>query len=239
MNVVTAYGDANASIHGLFAVLAALWHRERTGEGQHIELAESYAITNLLGEPIMDYFMNNRTMKPQGNRHPHMCPHNAYRCKGKDKWVTIAVKTDDEWKRFCKAIDKTDLISDKKYADIDSRHEHEDELDKLITGWTVNYTPYEVMDILQKAGVAAMPVMNIEDQYTDPHYQERGTYIEVEHPVVGAETLYATPLRLSKTPGDIRRHAPSLGEDNEHVFGEILGISREEISQLVEEKVIY
>ena len=97
----------------------------------------------------------------------------------------------------------------------------------------------EVMDILQKANVAATPVMNIEDQYADPHYRERETYVEVEHPLVGAEILYTTPLRLSKTPGDIRRHAPSLGEDNDYVLGDLLGMSKEEIMRLEEERVIY
>lgn len=239
MQVMFGYGDCNASIHAVFAVLAALWHREKTGEGQHIELAECYAVTNLLGEAIMDYVMNGRTMKPQGNRHPCMCPHNAYRCKGEDKWVTIAVKTDEEWKDFCQAIGEPDWVREEKFADMDNRLKNQEKLDRLITTWTINYSPYEVMDILQKANVAATPVMNIEDQYTDPHYRERETYVETEHPLVGAETLYATPLRLSKTPGDIHRHAPSLGEDNDYVLGELLGMSKEEITRLEEEKIIY
>lgn len=239
MQVMFGYGDCNASIHGVFAVLAALWHREKTREGQHIELAECYAVTNLLGEAIMDYVMNGRTMKPRGNRHPYMCPHNAYRCKGEDKWVTIAVKTDEEWRNFCKAIGEPDWTKEKKFADMQSRLKNQEELDRLITAWTINYSPYEVTDILQKANVAATPVMNIEDQYADPHYRERETYVEVEHPLVGTEILYTTPLRLSKTPGDIRRHAPSLGEDNDYVLGDLLGMSKEEIMRLEEERVIY
>ncbi len=239
MNVVTAYGDANASIHGLFAVLAALWHRERTGEGQHIELAESYAITNLLGEAIMEYCMNGRNMKPQGNYHPTMCPHNAYRCKGKDKWVTIAVDTEEEWKDFCKAIGEPNWTKDEKFAAKNNRLANREELDKLITDWTINHSPHEVMHILQEAKVAAAPVMNIEDQYTDPHYRERQTYVEIEHPLIGVELLYAPHLRLSKTPGNIRRPAPSLAEHNDYVLGELLGMSKEEIARLEQEKVIY
>ncbi len=238
-NVMSAYGDANASIHAAFATVAALWHRERTGEGQHIELSESGVITYLLGEAIMDYSMNGRNTKPMGNRHPHRCPHNAYRCQGDDQWVTIVVKTEEEWRNFCRAIGEPHWTREAKFADLNGRIANQEELDKLITAWTINYSPYEVMHILQQAGVAAMPVMNIADQYSDPFYQERGTYLEIENPLVGVELLYANPMRLSRTPGDIRRPAPSIGEHNHYVLGELLGMPDEQIASLVQEKVIY
>ena len=239
MQVMFAYGDCNASMHGVFAVLSALWHREKTGEGQHIDLAESYAITNLLGEGVMDYVMNGRNKEPQGNRHPYMCPHNAYRCQGEDKWVTIAVKTDEEWSSLCRAMGHPELTTQEKFASTKNRLANQEELDSLITAWTINYTPIEVTNSLQAAEVAATPVMNIEEQYSDPHYEARGTYEMVEHPLVGAELIYAPPLKFSKTPGDIRRHAPSLGEDNDYVLCELLGFSPEESRQLQEDKVIY
>ena len=94
------------------------------------------------------------------------------------------------------------------------------------------------MEKLQEVGVAAMPVMNVEDQYFDPHYRERQTYIETEHPLVGFEVLYGIPWRLSETPGQIKRVAPSLGEHNEYVFGELLGLSEEEIARLAAQEVI-
>jgi len=239
MNVIFAYGDCNASIHAAFAVLAALWHREKAGKGQHIELAECWAVTNLLGEAIMEYCMNARIMKPRGNRHPSMSPHNAYRCKGEDKWVTIAVNTEEEWEAFCRAIGRPNWSKEERFANKYNRLRNQEELDKLVTEWTVNYTPYEVMDILQQVKVAAIPVMNVEDQYTDPHFSERQIYVTVEHPLVGIETLYANPLRLDKTPYEIRRHAPALGEHNDYVLGELLGMSKEEIASLQQEKVVY
>ena len=104
MNLAPGYGDTNASMHGAFAVLAALWHREKTGEGQHVTLAESYAVTNLIGEAIMDYNMNGRIQGLQGNRHPVLCPHGNYPCQGDDKWVAIAVDTEEEWKNLCKGL---------------------------------------------------------------------------------------------------------------------------------------
>lgn len=239
MNVMAAYGDANASIHGAFAVLAALWHRERTGEGQHIELGESQAVTSLLGEGIIEYCVNSRILKPQGNYHPSICPHGMYRCKGKDKWVAIAIDTEEEWEDFCKAIGELSWITNEKFRDKYSRLNNREELDKLINGKTIQYSPYELMEILQKVKVAATPIMNIEDQYSDPHYRERQTYVEIEHPLVGVELLCTTPWRLSKTPGGIERPAPSLGEHNDYILAELLDFSPDEIKGLIEQKVIY
>jgi benzylsuccinate CoA-transferase BbsF subunit len=234
-----AYGDANASNHGAFVVLAALYHRSRTGEGQQIDLAEAPASTSILGEAIMDHIMNGRAQVPQGNRHTFMAPHNNYRCNGDDKWVSIAIKTDAEWHSFCQAVGDLPWTINERFADGLGRYKYQEELDKCITNWTGQFTPYEVMAKLQQFGVAAIPVMNIEDQYCDPHYQERNTFIEVEHPLVGLETLYGIPWRLSETPGEIRRVAPSLGEHNSYVYGELLGLATEEVARLSEQKVIY
>lgn len=239
LQVMSAYGDANASIHGAFAVLIALWHREITGQGQHIELAESEAVLSLLGEAIMEYTMNGSYLIPQGNYHPTMCPHGAYPCKGKDKWIAIAVKTDDDWQNFCQAMQHQEWMEDPRFIDGYSRLSNRGELDKLITTVTINYTSYELAEILQKANVAATPVMNIEEQYIDPHYRYRNTYVEIEHPLVGMELLPGVPFRLSKTPGDIRRPAPSLGEHNDYVLGELLNWSPNDIKELIQRRVIY
>jgi benzylsuccinate CoA-transferase BbsF subunit len=168
-----------------------------------------------------------------------MAPHNNYRCKGEDRWVSIAIKSDEEWQHFCQAIGNPEWTKEARFDDGLSRWKNQGDLDKLVTNWTSCYTPYEVMDMLQEVGVAAVPVMNVEDQYFDPHFKERQTYIEIEHPLVGLEVLYGIPWRLSETPGQIRRVAPSLGEHNGYVFGELLGLSTKEIAQLVEEKIIY
>jgi len=234
-----AYGDSNASIHAAFAIIAAIYHREMTGEGQEIDLSEAEAAASLLGAAVLDYGMNRRVPTPQGNRYPFMAPHNNYRCQGKDKWVSIAVKTDDEWQSLCRAIGNPQWSEDEKFADGLSRWENQEEMDKLITAWTSSHTSYEVMEILQKVGVAAVPVMNVEDQYFDPHFKETQSYIEVEYPLVGVEALYGIPWHLSETPGEIYRVAPALGQHNDYVFGELLRLPKKEIAQLVEEKVIY
>jgi benzylsuccinate CoA-transferase BbsF subunit len=234
----SSYGDCNASIHGVFATLAALYYRKRTGEGQHIDLSEVEADTSTLGETILDYTMNHRVAKPRGNNHPSMVPHNNYRCKGDDKWISIAIKTEEEWKRFCQVIGNPDWTKEQRFADTFSRLHNRDELDTLITEWTINYTPYEAMEILQEAGVAAVPVMNVEDQYFDPHFKERQTFVEVNHPLVGLEVLYGFPFKLSKTPAAIHRVCPSLGEHNNYVFGKLLGLSQDEIDRLTKDKVL-
>ena len=239
MQVMSAYGDANASIHGAFSVLTALWHRERTGEGQHIELAESYAVTSLLGEAIMEYRMNGRIPGLQGNRHPTLCPHGMYPCKGKDKWVAIGIDTPQEWVNFCEAMGVPDWAKEEKFVNKETRLKNAGELDRLIAEKTIQYTPYEITGLLQKVNVAATPVMNIEDNYADLHYRERRTYVEIQHPLVGVELIYANALRLSDTPPTIRRHAPSLGEHNQYVLKELLGYSQTDIENLIQEKIIY
>ena len=239
MNLIPGYGDTNASIHGAFAILAALWHREMTGEGQHISLAEAYAITSLLGEAIMDYTMNGRVPGLQGNCHPTLCPHGNYPCRGDDKWVAIAVDTEEEWRSFCTALGAREWLTDKRFTNKETRRQHWDELDNLITGKTIKYQPYKITDILQKVNVAATPVMNCEDQINDPHFREKKTFIEINHPLVGKELIYGNPMRLNDMPPTIRRNAPAMGEHNDYVLRELLGYSPQEVAGLIAQQVIF
>ena len=234
-----SFADLNASLHGAFAILAALRYRNRTGEGLHIDLSQSEAATCLVGEAIMEYTMNHRVLGTSGNRNPTMAPHNNYHCKGEDKWVSIAVKTEEDWRSFCTAIGNPSWTTDARFSDRYSRLANQVEMDEFICQWTVNHTPHEVTVILQKAGVAAAPVMNVEDHFVDPHFAERQIYAEIDQPMVGAETIPSLPWKLSETPGGIRRGAPMLGEHNSYIFGELLGLSQDEINQLTEEKVLY
>jgi benzylsuccinate CoA-transferase BbsF subunit len=235
----TPYLDVNSAIHGAFAVLAALYYRERTGKGQYIDMAQIEVGASTIGEAFMEYFMNGRVMGTMGNRNPAMAPHNNYPCKGDDKWISIAVKTDEEWRSFCDAIGNPPWAEDARFSDGSNRLRNQDELDRLVSGWTLEFTYYEVMDILQKAGVAAAPCLDLTERFSDPHFEERETHLQVEHPATGVDIIAGIPFRLSETPGAVRRPAPLLGEHNEHVFGKLLGKTREEIAQLIEDKVIY
>jgi len=235
----TPYLDVNSAIHGAFAVLAALYYRERTGKGQYIDMAQIEVGASTIGEAFMEYFMNGRVMGTMGNRNPAMAPHNNYPCKGDDKWISIAVKTDEEWRSFCDAIGNPPWAEDARFSDGSNRLRNQDELDRLVSGWTVEFTYYEVMDILQKAGVAAAPCLDLTERFSDPHFEERETHLQVEHPATGVDIIAGIPFKLSETPGEVRRPAPLLGQHNEYVFGKLLGRTREEIAQLEDDKVIY
>ena len=234
-----AYSDHNSGIHGAFAVLVALYYRKRTGKGQYIEMAQWELLTSCIGEAIMEYTMNGRVLGTQGNRHPTMAPHNNYRCKGEDKWVSVAIKTEDEWRSFCEAIGNPPWTKDDRFADRLSRLRNQEALDKFISQWTINYTHYEVMEILQKAGVAAMPCLDSGERYFDPHFRGRQVYIDYESPTIGVDIIVGMPWKMSDTPGGIQRPAPNVGEHNDYVFGKLLGLPKEEINKLTEEKVLY
>ncbi len=236
---LTGSTDLRSATTSAFAILAALNYRQRTGKGQHIDLSSSESLSVLVGDLFMDYTMNQRVRGRSGNRDEAMAPHNCYRCKGEDKWVSIAVATDEEWEALCQAMGNPDWTRDERFSDAYLRLENQDELDKLIGAWTVNYTHYEVTDILQKAGVAAMPSFSAEELFNDPHFKERGLTAEVEHPRMGKQIMVGAPWKMSDSPPPVQRASPLLGEHNEYVFGELLGMSREEIARLKEEKVLY
>jgi crotonobetainyl-CoA:carnitine CoA-transferase CaiB-like acyl-CoA transferase len=239
LGVKHAYIDLVASLFGAFAVLAALRHRNLTGEGQYIDLSQWEVADNLIGEAIMDYFMNQRVMKTQGNRHAEMAPHGHYPCLGADQWISIAVKTEQEWQALCQAMGDPPWTREEKFSDRFNRLCNQDKLDEHLSEWTKGYTPEELTRLLQQAGVAAFPCYNSEGLFFDPHFKERGIYEEVEHPKTGNEFVYATPIRLEKTPGRISRHAPLLGQDNDYVLRELLGLTPKRIEALSRDKVIY
>ena len=169
----------------VFAVLAALHHRNATGEGQHVEVAMGEAVTAMVPEAVIDYTMNGRETARNGNRHPQMAPHDVYACQGEDRWLAIAVANDKEWRALCGAIGKGELGTDARFATVAARLEREDEIDALITDWTRGRSAMEATRLLQAAGVGAGPVMNIREQMTDPHFIARGFAVEMDHPEVG------------------------------------------------------
>ncbi|MDY7018567.1 MAG: CoA transferase [Chloroflexota bacterium] len=234
-----AYADFIAAIHGAFALLAALYHHKNTGEGQYIDMAQLEALISVFPQAFMEYFMNDRVIGTLGNRHPTMAPHNNYRCKGEDKWISVAVNSEEEWKALCQALDEPSWTDQKRFADKYSRWTNQEELDKLLSYWTINHTDYEAMDVLQKAGVAAAPCMDAEERYFDTHFQEREVYTEITHPRSGTFVITNTPWKMSKSPNKIRVGAPMYGEHNDYVFGELLGLPQAEIARLIEEKVLY
>ncbi len=231
--------DLKSAATSAFAILAALCHRQKTGEGQHIDLASQEAIAAMSGDVFMDYILNQRIPQRKGNRHEIMAPHNCYRCRGEDQWISIAVATDKEWEALCRAMGMPELAADERFSDGDLRWENQAALDVIITQWTGDKDNYAVMEALQQAGVAATPSLSGEGLFKDPHLRETGVYTQVDHPEIGTDWAISPPWRLSETPASIRRHAPLLGEHNAYVFCDLLGLSAEEVAALETEQVIY
>ena len=233
-----AYADASSGLFAAFAILATLRYRSLTGKGQYIDLSMREALTPLLGEFIMDYTMNRRATRAVGNRHPFMAPHGCYRCRGEDKWVVIAIASDDEWRSLCRVMGDPTWTRDERFSDILSRWQNEDELDRLIEQWTSHHDHYELMHSLQQAGVKAGAVLNVAELVEDPHLGERGFFEPLSHPEAGTHLYPGVSWKMSRTPGSFRLPAPCFGEHNEYVFGQLLGLSADEILRLAEEGVI-
>ena len=230
--------DMRSGTAAAFAVLAALNCRQRTGIGQHIDLSSSETVSVLSGDAIMDYTMNNRVQSRRGNLDDIMAPHNCYPTQGEDKWVSIAISTDEEWRAFCDAIGNPEWTRDTRFADQYSRWKNQEELDKLVGEWTRGHTHYEVMEALQAVGVAATPSFSNQEIFEDRHLKERGLATEVTHQVIGKQVVIGAPWKLSQTPAEVRQASPLLGEHNQYVFEGLLGMSKQEVQSLVDEKVI-
>jgi len=234
-----SYGDPNSGIHAAVAVCAALAARQRTGRGQHIDVSLWETMEALVAEGWMDYVMNGVQPPRQGNRDPWMAPHDCFRCAGEDDWVTIACATEAEWRALCQAIGQPRLADDARFHTARARKANEDELDKLITEWTVQRDKWEVTRLLQAAGVAAFPSMTSRDLVEDAHLNERGFFARLAHPEVGVRTHTGIPWLLTRAPNGVRAPAPVLGQDTDQVMQYILGYSEARIAQLKEEKVLY
>ena len=233
-----AYCDSLAHRYLMIAILMALKYKRRTGKGQYIDQSQTESGIHFLAPALLDYVVNGRVWEPGGNRNPLAVPHNAYRCQGDDRWCVIAISTDEEWEAFTKAIGRPDWVQDPKFATFPKRKENEEELDKLVEQWTTNYPAEEVMYSLQKAGVPAGIVEKAQDLHQDPQLKHRNHFWVLEHPVIGHHTYDAPAFRLSKTPAEPRTPAPCLGEHNELVCSQILGLSNEELTELLAQGVL-
>jgi len=235
-----AFADPYNGILGAFAVLTALCYRDRTGKGQHIDHSQQEAVMQMAGPAFMDYELNGRTAGPLGNRHPLAvnAPHGVFPCKGDDRWISIAVTSDDEWAALVAAMQAPGWASSAEYADRVSRLANIDSLHAKVADWTSASDDRELAARLQAAGVAAAPVLNVGDLLEDPHYRARKTFVEVDHPLGFRETIYGAYVKTSRSEAAVHP-GPWMGQDNERVFKEILGISAERFDELVAQQVIY
>jgi crotonobetainyl-CoA:carnitine CoA-transferase CaiB-like acyl-CoA transferase len=213
-------------------ILAALRLRRRTGEGTHIDLSQRENVVSMLGDVLMDYSMNGRVTERMGNRDKHMAPQGCYRCLGEDAWVTVSVMNDAQWAALCQAIGQPQLIRDERFETVLDRHSHHDDLDRLITEWTSQRSKHEAMRSLQAWGVPAGAVYTAADLLSDPHLKAREYWEEIEDYEAGVHSYPGRPFRLSRTPLTTRIPTPTLGRHNDYVFGELLGMSQDEMARL-------
>ncbi|MYC07772.1 MAG: CoA transferase [Chloroflexi bacterium] len=218
---------------------AALNHRAATGEGNYIDFSMAEALTASLPEALLDYQMNDRVPQPMGNADTHHAPHNVYRCKGDDRWLAIAVRTDDEWCRLCTIIGRPDLADDISLSGAHGRRDHAALIDAAITEWTRKHDDYDAMQILQDAGISAAPYLDPQRVFTDSQLREGGFFTALTTSDGERRDLPALGWRFDGGPAPRITAAPVLGQHNAYVYGELLGLSDDEIHDLIERQIIY
>ena len=231
------YPDPIAGMMAVCALLMALHHRRRTNVGQFIDLSQQETSTSLLTTALMDYAMNGRIAKRQGNRHPFMVPHGNYRCRGNDEWIAITVASDEEWRKLVQAMGNPSWADSGRFATPLARRRNEDELNRQIEAWTAQCDKHELMGKLQAVGVAAGAVHAPREVIDDPHLQARGFITDLDYREAGRIKTPGVAWKMSATPGRIWRTAPNLGEDSEYVLRQYLGITPDEYRELVEKGV--
>ena len=230
------YVDFIAVAFGGVAALAALDNRRKTGEGVHIDLSQYEAGLQFISSALLDYAGNGVIARRDGNRDPTAVPHGCYPCRD-GRWCAISCWDDEEWVRFCRGAEKPSWLSDTRFSSRLSRKKHDVLLNQLIAAWTQERDADSIMHHLQDCGVHAAAVNTMQDLFSDPQIAFRRIWQELEHPEIGRHHYRMVSYHLSDTPGSIRRPAPRLGEHNEEVFLEWLGMSREEFQEFQEQGV--
>jgi benzylsuccinate CoA-transferase BbsF subunit len=235
------YTDYTGGEHTVFAVMTALMHRLRTGEGQFIDVSQAQTASATVPEALMDYTVNGRIQPRMGNEDPIMSPHGCYPCRGNDRWCAIAVSTDEEWQSLCRVLGQPQWLEDPRFADAMSRWQHRETLGQYLGEATRIWDAQRLMDALQGAGVPAGALFDSKDLLVNPHLKDRQFYEVVpHHPSTGMPPLpYAgRPWKLSETPAVRGKAAPIMGEHNRLLLTELLGYSEEELAKLEGEGVI-
>lgn len=232
------YIDYIAVAYGTVSILAAVDHRDRTGQGQHIDTAQYETGLQFLAPILLDYKVNGRVAMRNGNHDAAAAPHGAYPCKGEDRWCVISVFSEEEWRALCRAMGNPAWTKERRFDTHQERKKHEEELDQKIGAWTSQFSPQEITEKLQAAGVRAAVVNPMKDLYSDPQLTQRPQWFVLKHPEIGAMHYQSPPFILTKTPGAPTRRDPLLGEHNDHFYRELLGIAEKEYRELVKEGVI-
>ena len=235
------FTDYTAGEHTVAAVMLALMHRLNTGQGQFIDVSQTQTCSATIPEALLDWTVNGRVPERIGNEDPAMSPHGCYPCAGDDRWIAIAIDSDETWLALCRVMGRADWAADPRYADVLSRIRHRAELDKMLGFETRSHDNHELMAHLQAEGVAAGAVVDSEDLLFNEHLKERRFYEVVEHHSdTGMPPLpYAgRPWKLSDTPAVPPQPAPIMGQHNRDILAGLLGRTDGDIAALEEAQII-
>jgi crotonobetainyl-CoA:carnitine CoA-transferase CaiB-like acyl-CoA transferase len=212
--------------------MVGLHHANRTGQGQYIDQSQAETALHILGPALLDYTVNGRSPSRAGNADARFAPHGVYPAAGEDRWVAIVCRSDQDWTNLCAAMGRGELAGDARFATAAQRLKRREELDAIIAGWTLTLDAQHAQELLQARGVPAHQVQNSAEMLADPQVRHRGHFVKLTHPTLGAFTVEAPRARLSRTPGEVRRAAPTVGQDNAYVLQTILGYDEERVTEL-------
>ncbi len=230
----SAYTDYVSPRFIAVAILAALDHRRRTGEGQYVDLAQAEASLHFLAPALLDYEVNARVAGRVGNHDPDHAPHGVYPAAGDDRWIAIAVTSDPAWQALCEVLARPDLAADARFGHAEGRRTHAALLDDVVAGWTASRDAGAIEAALQARGVPASVVQTSRDLVRDPQLGHRGHFVTVAHPMGGTTVVEGSRFVLSRTPASYPEAAPSYGCDADVVLRDILGYDDDAITALVE-----
>jgi crotonobetainyl-CoA:carnitine CoA-transferase CaiB-like acyl-CoA transferase len=226
------YPDPVSGYYYAAAIIMALRHRDRTGEGQRIDLGMMEANASFIGDALLEQAALNRVRPRLGNHNPRIAPHNIYAARD-GEWLALSADGDSEWQALLAVVGLPELAADPRFATVEARKENESALDALIGAWAAEHDARETADRLLAAGVPAARVAGLLELTQDPQLVARGFFVEVEHPEAGCQLEAGAPWQLSRTPAAVTRHAPMLGEHSREVFAELLCMADGEYEALV------
>ena len=221
----------------VFFLLAALYHRDRTGQGQYLDLSMAEMVTTMIPEAMLEYFMNGRDPGPVGNRDDAMAPHGVYPVSGDDQWIAVAISTDEEFRMLCGILAVPSLADDPKFARLADRLRNVEALDAEVAARTRNFTREDLVAKLRERQIAAGPVYNTQDLMQDKAFLASGMLEKLGHGEVGERIVPTLPVRFSAIEPRYFG-APMIGEHTDEVLRELLGMSADEIAQLRDGKVL-
>jgi crotonobetainyl-CoA:carnitine CoA-transferase CaiB-like acyl-CoA transferase len=229
--------DFAVGVAMVFALTAALYHRERTGQGQYIDVSMCEVVTSMLPEAMLDYFMNGVERGPIGNRDPEMAPHGVFPVKGNDRWIAIAIATDTEFSSLCEALEVPGMARDPRYATVPARLSNVERLEQEITELTKRFERDALVGRLVQRNLCAGPVYSAFDLINDVAFAQSGMMVKLRHKECGERLTPVLPVSFSRLEPEYRA-APLAGEHTDEILRELLSMSDEEINSLRSEKVL-